>query len=112
MCVHCCYCVAAVDSNVPVGEAFRVADDVLRQGVRGISDIITVRLPSSSSLHCCLVLQHASDVVLVALCPLHCCLRIWLWAVLRSIGGASVSTCQQMACARLQPLSQMKLCNQ
>ncbi|KAL3140835.1 Cell division protein FtsZ [Trebouxia sp. C0010 RCD-2024] len=32
----------AVDSNVPVGEAFRVADDVLRQGVRGISDIITV----------------------------------------------------------------------
>lgn len=33
---------AAVDSNVPVGEAFRVADDVLRQGVRGISDIITV----------------------------------------------------------------------
>lgn len=36
--------VAAVDSNVPVGEAFRVADDVLRQGVRGISDIITVRL--------------------------------------------------------------------
>ncbi len=25
-----------------VTEAFRVADDVLRQGVRGISDIITV----------------------------------------------------------------------
>lgn len=38
--------VAAVDSNVPVGEAFRVADDVLRQGVRGISDIITVCLPA------------------------------------------------------------------
>ncbi|KAK9813054.1 hypothetical protein WJX72_008181 [[Myrmecia] bisecta] len=32
----------AVDSNMPVTEAFRVADDVLRQGVRGISDIITV----------------------------------------------------------------------
>jgi hypothetical protein len=34
---------AAVDANMPVTEAFRVADDVLRQGVRGISDIITVR---------------------------------------------------------------------
>jgi len=32
-----------VDANMPVTEAFRVADDVLRQGVRGISDIITVR---------------------------------------------------------------------
>lgn len=33
---------AAVDADMPVTEAFRVADDVLRQGVRGISDIITV----------------------------------------------------------------------
>ena len=33
---------AAVDAAMPVTEAFRVADDVLRQGVRGISDIITV----------------------------------------------------------------------
>lgn len=33
---------AAVDANVPVMDAFKVADDVLRQGVRGISDIITV----------------------------------------------------------------------
>lgn len=32
----------AVDRNTPVTEAFRVADDILRQGVRGISDIITV----------------------------------------------------------------------
>ncbi|KAK9793003.1 hypothetical protein WJX73_007893 [Symbiochloris irregularis] len=32
----------AVDANLPVTEAFRVADEVLRQGVRGISDIITV----------------------------------------------------------------------
>ena len=32
----------AVDGNLPIVEAFRVADDVLRQGVRGISDIITV----------------------------------------------------------------------
>lgn len=28
---------------MPVSDAFKVADDVLRQGVRGISDIITVR---------------------------------------------------------------------
>ena len=35
---------AAVDAAMPVTEAFRVADDVLRQGVRGISDIITVLL--------------------------------------------------------------------
>lgn len=33
---------SAVDASLPVTEAFRVADDVLRQGVRGISDIITV----------------------------------------------------------------------
>lgn len=33
---------SAVDANLPVTEAFKVADDVLRQGVRGISDIITV----------------------------------------------------------------------
>lgn len=40
---------AAVDAAMPVTEAFRVADDVLRQGVRGISDIITV---CSLVLHC------------------------------------------------------------
>jgi cell division protein FtsZ len=33
---------AAVDPNLPLSEAFKVADDVLRSGVRGISDIITV----------------------------------------------------------------------
>lgn len=32
----------AVDPNMPVTEAFKMADDVLRQGVRGISEIITV----------------------------------------------------------------------
>lgn len=32
----------AVDPNLPVTEAFRAADDVLRHGVRGISDIITI----------------------------------------------------------------------
>ena len=31
-----------VDPDLPITEAFRVADDILRQGVRGISDIITV----------------------------------------------------------------------
>jgi len=31
-----------VDENTPFTEAFRIADDVLRQGVQGISDIITV----------------------------------------------------------------------
>ena len=35
----------AVDTNMPVTEAFWMADDVLRQGVRGISDIITVSNP-------------------------------------------------------------------
>lgn len=32
----------AVDNNMPVTDAFKMADDVLRQGVRGISEIITV----------------------------------------------------------------------
>ncbi len=38
---------------MPIDQAFRVADDVLRQGVRGISDIITVsrhrQMPSSAA---------------------------------------------------------------
>ena len=33
---------AAVSQSTPVTEAFNLADDILRQGVRGISDIITV----------------------------------------------------------------------
>jgi cell division protein FtsZ len=33
---------SAVPDNMPLSQAFRVADDVLRQGVRGISDIIMV----------------------------------------------------------------------
>lgn len=33
---------AAVDPNMPVTDAFHMADDVLQQGVKGISDIITV----------------------------------------------------------------------
>lgn len=32
----------AVGGSMPVSDAFKVADDVLRQGVRGISDIITI----------------------------------------------------------------------
>jgi hypothetical protein len=43
---------AAMDQNIPMTEAFRVADAVLRAGVRGISDIITVR-------RCCCCLQQA-----------------------------------------------------
>lgn len=35
--------IAAMSSNVPIKDAFKMADDVLRHGVRGISDIITVR---------------------------------------------------------------------
>ena len=31
-----------VDKNTPITEAFRIADDVLRQGVQGISDLIAV----------------------------------------------------------------------
>ncbi|GJN14547.1 hypothetical protein PR202_gb01388 [Eleusine coracana subsp. coracana] len=33
----------AVSPNTPVTEAFNLADDILRQGVRGISDIITLK---------------------------------------------------------------------
>jgi cell division protein FtsZ len=31
-----------IDRRTPLLEAFKVADDVLRQGVQGISDLITV----------------------------------------------------------------------
>lgn len=37
---------SAVGKNTPVGEAFNIADDILRQGVRGICDIITVPTPA------------------------------------------------------------------
>jgi cell division protein FtsZ len=33
------------DENMPLQDAFLLADDVLRQGVQGISDIITVGFP-------------------------------------------------------------------
>ncbi len=33
---------SAVDKNTPLADAFRAADDVLRQAVQGISDLITV----------------------------------------------------------------------
>lgn len=38
----------AVSQNTPVTEAFNLADDILRQGVRGISDIITVSVITSA----------------------------------------------------------------
>ena len=41
-----------MDASVPVTEAFRIADDVLRQGVRGISDIITVSYLSLPACNC------------------------------------------------------------
>lgn len=31
-----------IDEHTPVQDAFRIADDILRQGVQGISDIITI----------------------------------------------------------------------
>lgn len=41
---------AALDADMPVTEAFKSADDILRQGVRGISDIITVRVGKAASV--------------------------------------------------------------
>uniref|UniRef100_A0ACD5TFK3 Uncharacterized protein n=1 Tax=Avena sativa TaxID=4498 RepID=A0ACD5TFK3_AVESA len=45
----------AVSPNTPVTEAFNLADDILRQGVRGISDIITLfflhNIECSSAYH-------------------------------------------------------------
>lgn len=73
---------AAVDSNVPVGEAFRVADDVLRQGVRGISDIITVSPPSFSTfaslIWWCSMLEMMLCTCFLLCVPLYC-LHSWLW---------------------------------
>lgn len=40
----------AVSQSTPVTEAFNLADDILRQGVRGISDIITVHNESQLQL--------------------------------------------------------------
>ena len=70
---------AAVDAAMPVTEAFRVADDVLRQGVRGISDIITVS--SIDMLHATWIrfnvcMHPASCIVRLFLCvisnPIEC----------------------------------------
>ena len=55
--------IAAVDANLPVTEAFRVADEVLRQGVRGISDIITVSPAGCAHCYqssCCLLIGVAA----------------------------------------------------
>ncbi|KAJ6363063.1 hypothetical protein OIU78_003281, partial [Salix suchowensis] len=40
----------AVSQSTPVTEAFNLADDILRQGVRGISDIITVLIHTAIAL--------------------------------------------------------------
>ncbi len=44
---HTC---AAMTSAMPMTDAFKVADNVLQDGVRGISDIITAR-PSRHHKH-------------------------------------------------------------
>jgi hypothetical protein len=41
-----------MDQSLPMTEAFRVADEVLRAGVRGISDIITVSLLLAGGPEC------------------------------------------------------------
>ena len=46
------YLTAAMDANVPIKDAFKVADDVLRQGVKGISEIITVSPLCIHQEHC------------------------------------------------------------
>ena len=55
---------------MPVTEAFRVADDVLRQGVRGISDIITVSSLPAPIPQCC---QHwiSARNLSFLYCPSH-----------------------------------------
>lgn len=46
----CAHILAAASTRLQLSDAFRVADDVLRQGVRGISDIITVSRAGASTL--------------------------------------------------------------
>lgn len=48
-----------VDENTPLQDAFLFADDVLRQGVQGISDIITV-----SSILC-------QESLILSLCSMY-----------------------------------------
>lgn len=49
---------AATGANLPIKEAFKVADDVLRQGVKGISEIINVSREPASRLGRALVVAH------------------------------------------------------
>ena len=61
---------SAVSPNTPVTEAFNLADDILRQGIRGISDIITVNMvmifsfksPSYTSEIQDIVFEHFRDI--------------------------------------------------
>jgi cell division protein FtsZ len=42
-----------VERSTPVTEAFRMVDDILRQGVQGITDLITVPGSSTSTSRTC-----------------------------------------------------------
>jgi len=61
---------SAVSPNTPVTEAFNLADDILRQGIRGISDIITVNMvmifsfksPSYTSEIQDIIFEHFRDI--------------------------------------------------
>ena len=46
-----------VDKKASIQQAFRVADDVLRQGIQGISELITIPGPDQPGLRRC---AHAS----------------------------------------------------
>ena len=61
---------SAVSPNTPVTEAFNLADDILRQGIRGISDIIMVNMvmifsfksPSYTSEIQDIIFEHFRDI--------------------------------------------------
>lgn len=40
-----------MDPKLPIRDAFKIADDVLRQGVKGISEIITVGVAAVSKIN-------------------------------------------------------------
>ena len=55
----------AVDTSTPVQEAFIIADNILRQGVRGISDIITVPgLVNVDFADVCTVMQNSGSALM------------------------------------------------
>ncbi len=69
-----------------VTEAFRVADDVLRQGVRGISDIITVRTLVVHEALCAGVCVCICVCVCVCVCLSHVSVEVF-GVTDRQVGG-------------------------